>query len=121
MASGRTALVIYAVLLVVIAFQRFGLGRGLGVVSAGALLGLGAFAVSPYLQMRVLSAIEEVQKILAKDEKMFFLKFTLADSYRKLATTLRELDEPELAAKAEAMEKQYRPAPFKGPFGGPGR
>jgi hypothetical protein len=60
--TARTSLAIYAVLIVVIAFQRFGRKAGLAVIAAGLLLIAGAFAASPYLRARVFAMTEEMQQ-----------------------------------------------------------
>jgi hypothetical protein len=59
-AAGRTSLVVYVVLLLILAFQRFGRTGGLGFALVGLLLTAGAFASSSYLQGRAFSVIDEI-------------------------------------------------------------
>ena len=60
-ATGRSSLIVFAVLVVVLGFQRFGLRGGIGAVVIGATLAVLAWVASPYLRARVLSALEEVR------------------------------------------------------------
>jgi O-antigen ligase len=60
-ATGRTSLVVFAVLLVVFGAQRRGWRGVAGVLVVGAVLAAAAWTFSPYLRSRVLSLIDEVQ------------------------------------------------------------
>jgi O-antigen ligase len=60
-ATGRSSLVVLAVLLLVLGLQRFSWKGTLGVVMAGATLAALGWFSSPYVQMRVLSAVQEVR------------------------------------------------------------
>lgn len=61
-ATGRTSLVVFAVLLVVFGAQRRGWRGVVGVLVIGAVLAAAAWTFSPYLRSRVLSLIDEVQR-----------------------------------------------------------
>jgi hypothetical protein len=61
-ATGRASLIVLAVLLSVLALQRFGWKGTLAVVIGGAILAGAAWAVSPYLRGRVLAVAEEIDR-----------------------------------------------------------
>jgi O-antigen ligase len=65
-ATARSTLVIFAVLVLVLAFQRFDWKGGVSLIVAGAVLSGAAWASSPYLRARVLAAVQEVQDYRAK-------------------------------------------------------
>jgi O-antigen ligase len=65
-ATGRSSLMIFAALVVVLAFQRFGWRGGIGAVVAGATLAALAWVTSPYLRTRVLNAVEEIHDYRTK-------------------------------------------------------
>jgi hypothetical protein len=60
-AAGRTSLIVYAVLLLILAFQRFGRRGGFLFAAAGLLVSAGIFAASPYLQVRAFSVFDEIR------------------------------------------------------------
>jgi hypothetical protein len=59
-ATARASLVVFAVLLVVLALQRFGWKGALGMVVGGAILAGAAWMSSPYLRERILAVSEEI-------------------------------------------------------------
>jgi O-antigen ligase len=59
--TGRSTLVIFAVLVLVLGFQRFGWRGAVAVVMVSMALSALAWTTSPYLRERVLSVAEEVQ------------------------------------------------------------
>jgi O-antigen ligase len=60
-ATGRTSVTAFGVLLLLIAVQRFGWRGICGAILAGAVLGAAAFASSSYLRERTLGVVEEIQ------------------------------------------------------------
>jgi serine/threonine protein kinase/tetratricopeptide (TPR) repeat protein len=66
------------------------------------------------------TSIKQMKKLLGQDKSMMFLNFALANNYTKLARTLRELHEPELAAQADQQAREIRLSLPKGPGGGKG-
>jgi O-antigen ligase len=67
-ATARTSLVVFAALLGVLAFQRFGWQGALAVVTAGAILAAAAWTASPYLRARVLGVSEEIDRYETRNE-----------------------------------------------------
>jgi O-antigen ligase len=64
-ATGRTSLVVIALLLVILAFREFGWkGLGVGALGAAVLLGI-VWSSSPFLRYRVMTAFEEVRSYQA--------------------------------------------------------
>jgi O-antigen ligase len=61
-ATGRSTLVIFMVLLPVLAFQRFRWRGVLAIIGAGIILAGVAWTSSPYLRERVLAVAEEIQQ-----------------------------------------------------------
>jgi O-antigen ligase len=66
-ATARSTLVIFAVLVVVLAFQRFDWRGIVGVMAAGVVLAGVAWASSPYLRERVLAAVQEIREYRSQD------------------------------------------------------
>src|SRR5262249_5947847 len=66
-AAGRTSLVVYAVLLLILAFQRFGRRGGSLTAAGGFLVIAGIFVASPYLQIRAFSVIDEIRQYRQTD------------------------------------------------------
>lgn len=60
-ATSRTSVVVFAVLLVVFAIQRLGWKGTLGILVGGAVLAAAAWASSPYLRSRILSVADEIR------------------------------------------------------------
>lgn len=66
-ATGRSTLVIFLVLVLVFAYQRFQSTGMIAMVLAGIILAAGAWASSPYLRGRVLGAFEEIRQYQTED------------------------------------------------------
>src|SRR5207253_7067964 len=67
-AVARSTLVIFVVLLVLIALQRFAWKGTLAILVAGAVFAGFAWAASPYMRARVYSVVQEIQEYRFQDE-----------------------------------------------------
>jgi serine/threonine protein kinase len=63
------------------------------------------------------SSIKQLKKLMGQDKTMLFLSYPLSEDYSKLAKTLRELQEPELAVEADRQARELRQQFGKGNFG----
>src|SRR6266568_235715 len=66
-ATGRSSLVAFAALVVIIGLQRFGWRGALGIVAAGVVLASVAWTSSAYLRERVIGAVDEIQQYQTAD------------------------------------------------------
>jgi serine/threonine protein kinase len=67
------------------------------------------------------SNIKQLKKLIGQDKSLLWWNHPLADNYGKLAKTLRELQEPELAAQAEQQAREIRQTFPKGDKKGPSK
>src|SRR6266702_3743119 len=66
-ATGRSSLVAFAALVVIIGLQRFGWRGALGIVAAGVVLASVAWTSSAYLRERVIGVVDEIQQYQTVD------------------------------------------------------
>jgi O-antigen ligase len=66
-ATGRTSLVVFVVLLVVFGAQRGGWRGAVGVLVVGAALAAATWTFSPYLRTRVLGVVDEIRRYETQD------------------------------------------------------